>query len=204
MRQAGLFLAFLLVAGCADPERRGFSTVPDGDDDDAVFGDDDDTTATGDDDTAADDDDAVDPCGPYTVSAESPPVIEHGGDLGTIAWLFPAGCSTSEDLRELFGGWVDLSGNGLDVSATLPGVQTMADAPGRAFAVGEVEPFVAELDLGTKRYLPPPGLGGVFVSTLVDGQSWQACFYGHTGTWTEEGGTATVQVPDPLQFVCEE
>ena len=194
----------LCLPGCADRERSAFSSVPDRDDDDV--GDDDDATAPGDDDDVGDDDDATDPdpCGAYTVSPEAPPVIDHGGSVGTLSYLFPAGCGTFGAMQELFGGWVDGAGNGLDVSATLADTPfgTLEDLVGRALPVDQVTPFVAELDLGTTRFLAPEDLGGVYLSTLVDGERWQACFYGHGGTWIEEDGDASVSVPDPLQFVC--
>ena len=204
MRRAALLVLLMTLAGCADAARPSFPPVADPDDDDSTAPDDDDA-GDDDDSTAPDDDDATfDPCGEFTSSADAPPVIDHGGDVGTIAYQFQAACSTSGMLRELFGGWVDPVGNGLDVGATFPDEGILGEAEGRVFPVTELEAFVAELDLGEKRYLPPTGLGGVYVATFVDGTSWQACFYGHLGVWTEEGGTATALVPDPLQFVCSE
>ena len=204
-RGALLLPILILLAGCPDPERPSFPSVPDGDDDDVV-GDDDDSTGD-DDDSTGDDDDATDPdpCGEFLVSADAPPVWDHGGDVGEVTWLFPAGCGTAGEMQELFGGWVDGDGNGLDVSATLAGslYGTMEEAVGRMMPVDAVEPFVAELDLGNRRFLPPTEMGGVYIAYFEDNVRWEACFYGHGGTWTEEEGTATVEVPDPLQFVCE-
>ncbi len=204
MRWVGLAVFLLLLAGCPNTERSGFPSTPDPDDDDTPADDDDDAA---DDDDLGDDDDVVgsDPCGEFVVTADAPPLLDHGGDVGTIDWVFTASCSTYGELSELFGGWVDSSGNGLDVSASLLSTGgTMADAVGQALRVEELDSFVAELDFGTTRFLPPPDLGSVYISSFEEGVSWQACYFGHGEVWTEEGGEATANVPDPLQFLCEE
>jgi len=197
-----LFLILLLSAiGCPNTNQGGFAAVPDGDDDDSTLGDDDD--AVGDDDDSA----FFDPCGEFTVSADAPPTIDHGGPVGTRAYEFPASCSTFGDLQEFFGGWVDGLGTGLDVSATFAGSPwpTLQDAVGQVLPVDQLTPFTAELDLGNgERYLAPEGLGLLFVAALEPDVSWQACFAGHGGVWTREGGEDTVTVPDPLHMVCVE